>query len=408
MKIIHFPGSFIPTIGGAEIAIYNVIIRLHDMGHSVYVLLPDSKIKSLTTKKYFPFHLIGYSRFLFSISKKLRTTKVLSNLLFSHYIKSLQNKYRFDIWHFNMMGYQAFLSVPTLKLLGVPIVGTCHGADIQVMSEIGYGRRLEPKFNYEIENVINDFDILTANSGTMRNEYKKLGIPSKRVISVPAGVDYWRLNNTNICDDEVRIEYNIPFEKRIILSVGRNHPKKGFDQISLVISELLQFRDNFIWLLVGGGMEEILDTLEAYNLRDYVKHISEIGITKDYSNSVNSIDLPSRELIEIYKISDVFVFPTLLESFGQVFLEAMACSVPIVTTDAPGACDVIKHEYNGMVSKVFDYRAMANNIEKVLNDKLLRERLISNGHTEAKACDWDKISRLYHNSYKIAMKRGNK
>ena len=52
--------------------------------------------------------------------------------------------------------------------------------------------------------------------------------------------------------------------------------------------------------------------------------------------------LPPEELIEIYFASDVFCFPTIVESFGNVFLEAMATGLPIVTTDAPGARDIIK------------------------------------------------------------------
>ena len=77
--------------------------------------------------------------------------------------------------------------------------------------------------------------------------------------------------------------------------------------------------------------------------------------------------------------SDIFCFPTLIETFGNIFLEAMASKCPVVTTNAPGARDLIKDGYNGLISPVDNQEEMIKNIELLFKDKKFRKKIIEGG-----------------------------
>ncbi len=109
--------------------------------------------------------------------------------------------------------------------------------------------------------------------------------------------------------------------------------------------------------------------------------------------------LPSLPLIEIYKASDIFVFPALLESAGLVFLEAMAAGLPVITTDAPGARDTVRHNVSGLISPVGDAKAMADNVLSLLSNDHLAMTMKATNREIVKRYDWEIVSNNYIKLY---------
>ena len=66
---------------------------------------------------------------------------------------------------------------------------------------------------------------------------------------------------------------------------------------------------------------------------------------------INETEFPSSQIINYLLISDFFIFPSVLESFGVVIIEAMAAGLPIIANDVPGSKDLIINEKTGFLSK---------------------------------------------------------
>jgi glycosyltransferase involved in cell wall biosynthesis len=104
--------------------------------------------------------------------------------------------------------------------------------------------------------------------------------------------------------------------------------------------------------------------------------------------------------VELYRSADIFAFPTLLETFGMVLVEAMAAGLPVVTTDAPGVRDVIAHGENGLQSPAGDADAVAANLERLLADPHERARYRELSLAAAGAYDWPRVVDQYRDFYR--------
>ena len=92
--------------------------------------------------------------------------------------------------------------------------------------------------------------------------------------------------------------------------------------------------------------------------------------------------IPRALIIEEFLQADIFVFPTLCDSFGIVQLEAMACGVPVITTPNCGA--VVRDGVDGFVVPIRDAEAIADKVELLLADRALRERIGRNARARAR------------------------
>ena len=136
-------------------------------------------------------------------------------------------------------------------------------------------------------------------------------------------------------------------------------------------------------LLVGDGPER--SNLEAL--------CRELGTCEDVS-FIGRIDAVE----EVLSVSDLFLMPSEKESFGLAALEAMACEVPIISSDAGGIPEVNIHGKTGFISKIGDVDDMAKNALFVLQDENL-PTFKENALARAKEFDLTEILPLYENYY---------
>ncbi len=100
---------------------------------------------------------------------------------------------------------------------------------------------------------------------------------------------------------------------------------------------------------------------------------------------------PSQDALKhIYASADVFVSSSWAEGFGLPGLEALACGIPLVTTDSGGIREYAVSNETAVIVPPRDPRALAEGIAKALDDKDLRKRLIENGLVKASEFGWDK------------------
>jgi glycosyltransferase involved in cell wall biosynthesis len=106
----------------------------------------------------------------------------------------------------------------------------------------------------------------------------------------------------------------------------------------------------------------------------------------------------------VLNISDVFILPSLKESFGLAALEAMASSVPVISTNSGGLPEVIENGASGFLSNVGDVQDMAKNMMTLLKDNKTLENYKKNALKRAADFDIQKILPLYENLYQKAVK----
>ena len=155
----------------------------------------------------------------------------------------------------------------------------------------------------------------------------------------------------------LKTKLGIPY-KKIILSVGRFIYSKGYD---VLINSAKALTSDIGIYIVGGQATE-----------DYIKLKEMLGV-----KNIQFIDYKNKyEIFEYYKAADLFVLPTRGDVWGLVINEAMACGLPIITTDRCGAgLELVKNGENGYIIPTDNIEAISEKIKIILEDDILRERM---------------------------------
>lgn len=113
--------------------------------------------------------------------------------------------------------------------------------------------------------------------------------------------------------------------------------------------------------------------------------------------------LTGNELARAYASSDVFLFPSDTETFGNVTLEAMACGVPVVVADATGSKSLVEPAVNGFLATPRKPKEFADQTRKILEDNEKRQQMSKAARQKALAYDWEKVNQDLLNNYYDAL-----
>ncbi|OGV35325.1 MAG: hypothetical protein A2020_06285 [Lentisphaerae bacterium GWF2_45_14] len=390
MKIAHLIPQFYPYFGGAEVCIHNVCESLVRAGHQPIVITTTPPPKVKAPFKYDTIHLSKWTGGLF------RRAPFLGKIYLRNRLAALQKKYGFDLWQVTM-GYPAGIySVDFFKKNKIPCILRCCGDDIQKYPQINYGCRLDPAIDALAMEKYPKFDGLVALTPSVKKEYLELGIDENKIRIIPNGVDVERFaaSKNGSVKEKVFSELGMKNTDKLILTVGRYHPKKGYELIPAIAAELKKKGFKFTWVVAGKAAGLINTKFPEARSLGIVTMEKFAGLQSDF------FSLPSQGLVDLYCAANIFVLPTLIETFGMVLVEAMAAGLPIVTTEAPGVTDVISNGVNGLKVPVGDTEAMAEAIANIFNDRELRSTLSSTALKEAEnKYDWKSVTARYLEFY---------
>ena len=164
------------------------------------------------------------------------------------------------------------------------------------------------------------------------------------------------------------------------LSVGRASPEKNVGEALQALASVSD--QSWEFHVVGDGPE-----LEKW------KKVA------DGLNIAHKVYFPGwstrQDLIDIYKRSDVLIFPSTSEGMSNVVLESMAAGLCIVATQIRGNVDLIQHEENGLLYQPGDVETLKGHIRKILESAELRSRLKENSRRSAAGLTWGKVAVQY-------------
>ena len=173
-----------------------------------------------------------------------------------------------------------------------------------------------------VEQMCKKVDCLVAISDPLAQEARELGFPDVRTIYLPVPVDIFT-PATAIQKNELRRRSNLPIDKKCCFFAGRITKDKGIDMLMDGFTQLSLQRPNDWRLIIAGGLD-LDDELER-RFSDFVNRpdVKYLGVITS-----------EQEIANYMRLSDVFVYPSVhTEGLALSVAEAMACGLPVVTTE---------------------------------------------------------------------------
>ena len=200
---------------------------------------------------------------------------------------------------------------------------------------------------------------------------------------VSPGVDLEKFKSKN--KFKSREKLGLSQTSKILLSVGRLEPIKGYDVLINALS-FLNISDIFdVRLLIIGGDSKSQNELERLN---------SLKLKHGLSNQVNFLGAIDHDELPIYfSAADVFVMPSAYETFGIAALEASACNLPVIAPQVGGLKSVVKHGQTGFLSVNKSPESLMHYLEILLKNKPLRELFGVNSRLHAMNYSWGKSSK---------------
>ncbi|MEZ6194664.1 MAG: GNAT family N-acetyltransferase [Planctomycetota bacterium] len=254
---------------------------------------------------------------------------------------------------------------------GVPLIVSVHDTDV---------RRFEPG--------LPPADLFLAVSGAVEDRLREFGARGERIQRLPNRVDLDVFRP--IDDEEGRRAFAQRFPGRHrILHVGRKTEQKN---IETVLRALAAAGEGHVGIFVGRGDDGPYRALAA-----------ELGIS-DRCHWVESV--PNAELAAWYSFADCLCVPSLWEGFGIVFIEAMACGAPVLTSDIRPMNEFIEDGRSGLLLRdPHDAEELAARIRLVCASAPVRERLAVGARRAAARFDRRRIDREESDHYREAVER---
>ncbi len=327
-----------PTFGGSGVVATELGKALAANGHEVHFITYDQPVRLGSFRPNVFYHEVRISQYpLFDYPPY--------ELVLASKMVEVVRQQNLDLLHVHYAIPHASSAYMAKRILAeegrhLPVVTTLHGTDITLLGK-------DPGFEPVISFAINQSDAVTAVSTSLRSDtYKLFGI-NKDIEVVP---NFICPAHFEALQGHDRSEF-VAEGEHLLCHISNFRPVKRVADVINTFALLAQ-RMPVKLLMVGDGP----DRSEAERLG------RELGIDGQVF-FLGKLKNP----LEALAISDLFLLPSESESFGLAALEAMACGIPVVATEAGGLPEVIRHGVSGMLAPIGDVEKMADHAEFLLD-----------------------------------------
>ncbi|MBK7910408.1 MAG: N-acetyl-alpha-D-glucosaminyl L-malate synthase BshA [Bacteroidota bacterium] len=360
-----------PTFGGSGVVATELGKALAQKGHQVHFITYSQPVRLEHFAENVFYHEVtvaDYPLFEFSPYETALTSKLVDVALFEK-LDIVHVHYAIPHASVAYMARQILLSRGTY----LPFITTLHGTDITLVGK-------NESYNPVVTFAINQSDAVTSVSDSLRRDTFQNFSIEKEIEVIPNFIDLRRFNKMR--KDHFRRAI-APNNERLIIHASNFRPVKRVSDVVSVFNRV-QEKIPAKLLLIGDGPDRSKVEKECREC-SACEHIRFLG-------KLEAVE-------EILSIGDLFILPSETESFGLAALEAMACQVPVISTNTGGIPELNVQGVTGFMSNVGDVEDMARNAIHILEDD---ERLLqfkANALRHAREFDIQQILPRYEALY---------
>ena len=166
--------------------------------------------------------------------------------------------------------------------------------------------------------------------------------------------------------------------KPTILFASRLVWEKNLETLIAVYAEIKKCNIDVNFLIVGDG-------------------VARKACEKRMPEAIFAGKMEHAQLAVLYASADIFLFPSISETYGNVVLEAMASGLPCIVANGGGSADFIEQGINGFKCRPNDAEDYIARILTLLSDKFLRTQFAEKGLAQSKSCNWEHLTEIYFN-----------
>tara|TARA_B100001250_G_C19805944_1_gene793292 strand:+ start:1699 stop:2817 length:1119 start_codon:yes stop_codon:yes gene_type:complete len=369
MRIIHIITGL--HIGGAERMLEKLLIQEIDSKNTLIISLSSiGEIGANLEKLGYDLVAIDLKKNLFSLIKGFFKIR--------RYIRAFKpNIVQTWLYHSNLIGSLASL------FLNINVVWNLRGTSIP------QGFFSMTNFVIIVLSFLSYFmpKKIICCGASVKEAHRKMGFSDKKMIVIPNGYDFKNFKKNDAAGLKIRQKYNVKESDILIGSVGRFDPLKDHDNFIQACAMIRKHNKDIEFIIIGRDINSknnaLMSILIKHNMDDDI-------ILIDEQKSLNSF----------YSAMDIFCLHSLSEGFPNVLVEAMANSLPCVSTDA-GEAEIILNnsEYTVRVNNPIDLSKKLLSVAELSVEK--RKQLGFNNSSRVKnKYDIRKIKKIYFDLYK--------
>ncbi|VXB84517.1 N-acetyl-alpha-D-glucosaminyl L-malate synthase [Flavobacterium sp. 9R] len=367
-----------PTFGGSGVVATELGLELARRGHEIHFITYSQPVRLALLNPNVHYHQVNVPEYpLFHYQPY--------ELALSSKLVDMVKLYKIDVLHVHYAiphAYAGYMAKQMLKDEGIniPMVTTLHGTDITLVGN-------HPFYKPAVTFSINKSDFVTSVSESLKADTLKLFSIKNEIQVIPNFIDL----------DKEKKDPNTPCHRSVMAAADERiitHISnfRGVKRIPDVVKIFYKIQKEIPakLMMVGDGPEKE----KAEEL------CFELGIQDKVIFFGNS-----NEIDKILCLTDLFLLPSQTESFGLVALEAMACSVPVISSNSGGLPEVNFDGFSGFLSDVGNVDEMAKNALTILKDDDVLNKFKRNALSIAEKFDIKKILPLYEDLYQRAIQK---
>ncbi len=366
-----------PTYGGSGVIATELGLALAAKGHQIHFITYKRPVRLTHYQENVFFHEVNteeYPLFDYTPYDTTLTSKLVDVVKYE----------KLDLLHVHYAIPHATVAYLAKKILEdegirIPVVTTLHGTDITL---VGSDRSFAPVVAFSI----NQSDGVTAVSNHLRHQTCEQLKIKKEIEVIYNFIDFARFSRLN---KEHFRKAIAPEGEKILVHTSNFRKVKRIEDVILTF-EIVQKKIPSKLLLVGDGPER--PRLERMTREmGLFEHVRFLG-------KQDAIE-------EILAVADLFIIPSSNESFGLAALEAMACEVPVISSNAGGLPEVNIHGETGFLADIGDVESMGRNALMLLEDEEMLKKFRQNAVAQARRFDISIILPQYENYYEKIVNR---
>lgn len=274
-----------------------------------------------------------------------------------------------DVVHIATEGPLGWSALQAAKVLKLPVTSDFRTNFQSYSKHYGVGWLRKPIVAY-----LRKFHNATACTMVPTRELQRTlsdnGFLNLKVVS--RGVDT-QLFNFNKRDQQLRESWGATEQTKVLISVGRMAPEKNLEQVLKVFDSLKYLGNQIKLIMVGDGP-----------LKEHFK--------QRYPEIIFPGMLSQSNLANYYASSDLFVFPSQTETFGNVTLEALASGIPVLAFDCAAARDWVQTDVNGWLVPVSQPENFVAKAIEIFKSETLLDDVTNSTRQQIVHLDWDQIA----------------